>query len=281
MPRYESIELTVSLDAEYSNPYDTRQVALEGVFAGPNGQEMKVPGFWDGEGAWKIRFTPSQEGAWSYAISVRDNRGSSLPALGEFSVTPSSLHGWILPGNSFNPSYSGHYLVHQDGTPFYGVGHAEALDIFIDGFDAVEGVRLFDNMKAAGENYVVWWPFYSNSLVNSSYENYSLGNMKVIDTVVKDAEKEGIYLVFTIWDHPQLRDENHPTWDTGNWNRNGFSKLSSLDDFFLSEDAWAWQENLYRYILARWGYSPAIAMWLTVSEINGTNALEQIDPWFR
>ena len=279
VPRYESLEITLALDAEYTNPYDAREVLLEAVFTSSEGTEMKIPGFWDGEGSWNIRFTPSQEGLWTYSISVTDGRGISVPHLGEFTVTSSALHGWIRMGHLFDPSYSGRYLVHHDGTPFYGVGHADALNILIDRFDEVDGVGLFDNMKAANENYVVWWPLYSNSPVSSRYDDYSLGNMKVVDAVVKDAEKEGIFLIFTIWDHPQLRDDQHPTWDTGNWSRNGFSKLSSLTDFFVSEEPWAWQENLYRYIIARWGYSPAIGMWQTVSEINGTNALDQTDPW--
>jgi hypothetical protein len=279
VPRYESVELTVGLDAQYSNPYDVRDISLDAVFTGPDGRDMSMPGFWDGEGAWKIRFTPSQEGLWTYTITVRDARGNSLPHLGELRVTSSDLHGWIQPGHLFDPSYSGRYFVHHDGAPFYGVGHADALNILIDGFDVTEGVRLFDTMKAANENYVVWWPLYTNSPVNSSYEDYSAANMKVIDMVVQDAAKEGIFLVFTIWDHPQLRDDNHPSWDTGNWSRNGFKKLGSLEEFFVSEDAWVWQENLYRYIIARWGYSPAIGLWQTVSEINGTNALDQTDPW--
>lgn len=279
VPRYESVELTIGVDAEYSNPYDAREVALQSVFTSPDGLEMIVPGFWDGEGAWKIRFTPSLEGTWTYALSVRDARGENLPRPGEFTVIPSDLHGWIVPGNSFNAGYSGHYLVYHDGTPFYGVGHCDALNILIDGFDLEEGVRLFDTMKEANENYVVWWPLYTNSPVNSSYDDYSVGNMTVIDSIVRDAEKEGIHLIFTIWDHPQLRDDQHPTWDTGNWSRNGFSKLSSLEDFFVAEEPWIWQENLYRYLIARWGYSPAIGMWQTVSEVNGTNSLEQTDPW--
>jgi hypothetical protein len=279
VPRYESMELSLEVDAQYSNPYDVRNVSLDAVFTSPDGKEMAIPGFWDGEGFWRIRFTPSQEGLWTYSITVRDARGVSLPHLGEITVTPSDLHGWIQPGHLFDPSYSGRYFVHHDGAPFYGVGHADALNILIDGFDAAEGVRLFDTMKEANENYVVWWPLYTNSPVSSTYDDYSLANMKVIDMIVKDAEKEDIYLIFTIWDHPQLRDDNHPSWDTGNWNRNGFSKLSSLEDFFISAEAWAWQENFYRYIIARWGYSRAIGLWQTVSEINGTNALDQMDPW--
>ena len=278
LPKYESVELTLALDAKYSNPYDAREIALNGIFTAPDGKQMNTPGFWDGEGAWKIRFTPSQEGTWTYSISVKDTNGESLPNAGKFSVTSSELHGWIIPGKTFDPSYSPHYLVHQDGTPFYGVGYCEALNILIDGFDSEDGVGLFDNMKAANANYVVWWPMYTNSIVGSSYDNYSVGNMKVIDAVVKDAEKEGIYLVFTVWDHPNLRDDTH-AWGDGNWVRNGFSKLGDINSFFVSDEAWAWQENLYRYIIARWGYSTSIGMWQTVTEVNGTNAYDQADPW--
>lgn len=278
VPRYESVEIIVHLDAEYENPYDAREVAVEGIFTGPDGKDMIVPGFWDGEGDWKIRFTPSAEGAWRYQFFVSDVHGRSLPLEGAFTATSSELHGWIQPGSAFDSSYSSHYLIYHDGAPFYGIGHADALNILEDGFDVEDGVGLFDQMKAANENFVVWWPMYSNSLVVSSHDNYSLGNMKTIDLIIKDAEKEGIHLIFTIWDHPNLRDDTH-AWGDGNWSRNGFSKLSDIDSFFVSDESWAWQENFYRYIIARWGYSPAIGMWQTVAEIDGTNSYDQTDPW--
>jgi len=275
---YETIEFTLDMDAKYSNPYDVREIAVDGVITSPEGEQWNAPGLWDGEGAWKLRFTPSQVGTWKYSVSVTDTNGKSESSDGEISVTPSYKHGWIIPGDSFNPVYSPHYLVYHDGTPFYGVGFCEALNILIDGFDVEDGLGLFDNMTEANANYVVWWPMYSNSIFGSSYNDYSVSNMKVIDAVVKDAEKEDILLVFTIWDHPNLRDETH-AWGEGNWKRNGFSKSGDIDSFFVSDDAWAWQKNLYRYIIARWGYSTSIGMWQTVSEINGTNAYDQTDPW--
>lgn len=278
LPRYESLEMTVEVTAEYTNPYDAREVALDGIFVAPDGSEMTVPGFWDGKEAWRLRFTPSQEGDWRYQVWLMDVNGISFPAEGTFTVTPSQHHGWLQAGNWVNPDYSGHYLVYHDGTPFYGLGHADALNILIDGFSVDRGVGLFNNMVEAGENYVVWWPLYSMSPVNNSYDSYSAANLALIDTVVKDAEAKGIFLIFTIWDHPQLRDDTHD-WDTGNWVNNGFNKLTDLESFFTDEEAWAWQENLYRYIIARWGYSTAVGMWQTVSEINGTNAYDQTDPW--
>jgi hypothetical protein len=277
---YEPVEATIVLDAKYTNPYDVREVRLDATFSGPNNEEMKVPGFWDGDSAWKVRFTPPAEGAWNYSITVSDGRGTSPAVTGQIEATPSDLHGWIQAGDLVDPSYSPHYLAYHDGTPFYGIGHCDALNILIDGFDPEKGVELFDNMQAVGENYVVWWPMYTNSLVSSSYDKYSTPNMKVIDAVIRDAEKKNVLIVFTVWDHPNLRDNTH-AWGTGNWERNGFKKLGSIDSFFTSDEAWAWQENLYRYIIARWGYSPAIAMWMTVSEINGTNAYAQTDPWHK
>ena len=278
LPRYESLEMTLTVSAEYDNPYDAREVTLDGLFTDPDGTEMLVPGFWDGEDAWRIRFTPSQVGEWQYQLTVTDKHGTSPPTKGTITATASDLHGWLQPGDWVNPAYSGHYLVHHDGTPFYGVGHCDALNILIDGFTVENGVGLFDNMKAAQENFVVWWPLYTNSPINQSYDDYSVSNLKLIDTVIKDAEKEGIFLVFTVWDHPELRDETH-AWGDGRWQTNGFKKLGDLETFFTSDESWAWQTNFYRYIIARWGYSRAVGLWQTVSELNGTNAYDQADAW--
>ncbi len=279
VPRYESLEMTVTLEAQYDNPYDARQVRLDGVFSGPDGTQMNVPGFWDGQNAWKMRFTPSQVGTWTYTLIVRDARGASENAEGRFTVSQSALKGWLQVGSQVNPAYSPRYLAHHDGTPFYGYGYCEALNILIDGFSIDNGVGLFNNMVEAGENFVVWWPLYSMSPINSSYSSYSASNMSTIDAIVRDAEKKNIYLVFTVWDHPQLRGDNHP-WGRGNWaNNNGFNKLVSLPEFFTDAEAWAWQENFYRYIIARWGYSRAIGLWQIVSEINGTEAYAQTDAW--
>ena len=35
LPRYESLEMTVDLTAEYENPFDLREVSLDGVFTAP------------------------------------------------------------------------------------------------------------------------------------------------------------------------------------------------------------------------------------------------------
>jgi len=93
VPRYKSIEIKIEIEAEYSNPYDAREIRLDGKFKGPDGSVMKIPGFWDGEEFWRVRFTPSTEGEWVYELYINDHRGSSHPKKGTFFVVPSNLHG--------------------------------------------------------------------------------------------------------------------------------------------------------------------------------------------
>ena len=41
-------------------------------------------------------------------------------------------------------------------------------------------------------------------------------------------------------------------------------------DFYQDPSAWKYQERLYRYIIARWGYSRSLFLWFVVDEIDGT-----------
>lgn len=280
--RYEKLEITVDLEANFDNPYDVRRVDLMAVFTAPDDREWIVPGFWDGQEAWRVRFTPSVVGQWRFRLRVRDQDGESKPYEGQFACLPSDHPGWLQVGAWVDSAYSSHYLAHHDGTPFYGVGHCNAFDVMSYGWDEEKGFSLFDRMVASGENMLVYWPIYSNPFFATTYDRYSVPDLKVIDMVVEDAERKGIYLVFTVWNHDLLRDETH-SWsesNMGDWaTHNGFRELCSLDEFFTNKEAWYWQENLYRYIIARWGYSPAIGLWQTVSEIEGTNVGSHMNPW--
>jgi len=273
VPRYKKLEMQLELNAQYVNPYDQREVRIEVTFTAPDGAVILVSGYWDRN--WKVRFTPSQVGQWQYSITVADTNGLSEPHTNNFTVSTSNEPGWLLPGNQVDSTYSSRYLAHHDGSPFYGVGHGDVFSIFSGAFDVED---LFLNMHQAKENYFLWWPQFYFSLLVDNYDDYNLANADVIDSVVQRTADEGLFLIFTVWDHSQLRDSSH-AWSDGRWWRNGFKNLVSADDFFTNEEAWAWQENWYRYIIARWGYSPSIAMWQTVSEIDGTNAYENINPW--
>jgi len=79
-------------------------------------QTVTVPGFYDGEGVYRIRFSPEDAGAWSWRTT------SNAPALdgktGHFTAREASAgnHGPV------RVTPDGYHFVHADGTPFRQIG---------------------------------------------------------------------------------------------------------------------------------------------------------------
>ena len=56
------------------------------------------------------------------------------------------------------------------------------------------------------------------------------------------------------------------------WSANSYNTLLSSAKLFYSDtNAWKYEVNMYRYIIARWGYSRALEGWQTIDEISGTD----------
>ena len=275
---HDLVELTVDVEATYENPFDQREVTLDADFTHEDGTTLSIPGFWDGDDSWRVRFTPTEQGVWTYEITVTDVTGTSDPAGGSVDVAPSDHPGFLRIGDQVDPDYSPRYFAYEDGTPWYGRGHAD-LDMSLGGADpAGEGLRKFAEMAETGENYEMWWPLWGNNFIQSSYSSYSTAQMEIIDFVMRDAEAKDIAIVFTMWGHQFLRTGAHE-WGDDRWGFNGFNDLTDIEGFFTDPEAWAWQANLYRYVIARWSYSPALVMWQTVTEINGTESYQNTDSW--
>ena len=137
--RYDKFELVVALGATYDNPYDVRDVELFAVFTGPDGREWPVPGFWDADDAWRVRFAPSAEGPWRYRLQVQDRSGVSKPYEGQFTCLPSEIHGWLQVGSWVEPAFSSRYLVYHDTWQ----------GIYLDAIQATAEIRPDDHPPAA------------------------------------------------------------------------------------------------------------------------------------
>jgi hypothetical protein len=76
---------------------------------------VTVPGFYDGGGVYKVRFSPGSTGEWRY--ETKSNRWELTGKLGKFTATPPGPgnHGPVHVRNTFHFAYA-------DGTPFKQVG---------------------------------------------------------------------------------------------------------------------------------------------------------------
>jgi hypothetical protein len=271
--RYERLELDVDLTASYTNPFDPDEIDLWAVFTSPGLEEWQVNGFWDGTD-WKVRFAADDTGSWSYRVHVQDSTGQDSSSVGTFTCQASPHHGWLRV-STVDP----HFLCHDDGTSFYGVGQCRCWDL-----GAVP--TIFSDMQEHGMNILHYWmPSWDNMLVTLStgYDHYDMARAANVDAVVDSCELHDIYLLLTIWNHDELRGAGHH-WDRKYFDDyNPFHDLSTATGFMSNSTSWVYQQKLYRYIIARWGYSRAIGLWPTICEIDGTtnswNNDAATDPW--
>ena len=109
--KWKIFELTLKGPAD-GNPFT--DVKLSGQFIKDN-DTISVPGFYDGEGIYKIRFMPAVEGEWNYVTS------SSVKKLnnkkGSFVCTSprEGNHGPVVVDDTI-------YFAYADGTPHYSFG---------------------------------------------------------------------------------------------------------------------------------------------------------------
>ena len=106
--RWEMTELAFDADP----PADPFAAELTAVFAGPEGAELRVPGFYDGGDRYLVRFSPPAVGGWTYTVQ------SNLPGLdgrtGRLDVAAAGTKGPIVvdPDNARRFAYA-------DGSPYF------------------------------------------------------------------------------------------------------------------------------------------------------------------
>jgi hypothetical protein len=94
------------------NPY--LDIELSAIFRKGH-REVETAGFYDGQGRYVIRFSPDEEGKWTY--QTQSNAPQLSGTTGRFVCTThtGNNHGPLKIVNTY-------YLQYADGTPFYAVG---------------------------------------------------------------------------------------------------------------------------------------------------------------
>jgi hypothetical protein len=110
--KWDVFELSLA-GPSHGNPFT--EVSLEAVFTGSEGQTVRVTGFYDGNGSYKIRFMPGTEGTWSYRTASNARSLHQLEGTVECTAAAEGNHGPVRVKNTFHFAY-------EDGTPYIPVG---------------------------------------------------------------------------------------------------------------------------------------------------------------
>jgi len=264
--KYAKEELSVGLGTNYSNPYDPSVIDLSATFTSPTGKVWKVNGFYDGTG-WKVRFAGNETGTWTYTVTAVDATGTTTSPGGTFGVATSAYHGWvrIAPNKRF--------LAYDDGTSFFGIGACEAWGPSTTTLSAMQGLGY--------NTWVYWNGTYDGSGGGNLIESMTSGLGKYdpakgvrIDSLLSWSEQDGLTMILVVWPHDYLCNSaaSCPSGWPSQWTQsNPYSTIVSAANFYSDAAAWTHQQNLYRYMIARWGYSRALQGWQTIDEIGGTD----------
>lgn len=268
---YEKIELHIALLATYNNPYDPDDIDLWAEFTAPSGKVFRVFGFYNpsrNNAEWMVRFAPVEEGEWKYQLHVRDREGQADSDERLLRVAPNERHGFvrIAPNNR--------YFQYSDGASYYPVGLW-----FNDDYQRYGGGEIseeaLDDLTQLGVNFI---SFYSTPLETrgTGLGRYDQNIAGRLDQIFEWCEDRDIHISWNLVFHSQIAEN---IWGPGNsWYRSSpYHSIAKAEDWFSSPEVWKHQQNLYRYIIARWGYSRALFLWFIVDEINGTEGFQGDD----
>jgi len=150
VPRWQPHDFAFHVDRTREGPF---QVPFSAEVTGPGGVKLTVPGFYDGDGTWKVRVAPTVEGDWTLTthstVAALDNRRAAFVCV----LNPSqTVHG----GLRVDPKHPRHF-VYEDGTRFFLMGYEcdwlWALDAANPELKVVN--RFLDKLAANGFNYVL------------------------------------------------------------------------------------------------------------------------------
>lgn len=294
----------------YSNPYDPEMINVFAEFVAPSGKSFIVNGFYyeeytfsqrDGyevaqacrdNNGWRIRFTPDQEGTWSFSLHAIDRNGTSRLSEIEgkrfvFNCKPTSYaNGFISIANS---RFLKRDLVEngqRKNGAFFPCGPNVAWYEYIDSKRYPKGIYDYEqyiDTLTGNANYIrIWLNRYQYlSLYGPEYTQMvdkkptvyfdSTLNQKdaaELDHIVEYAAQHGITLMPCVFTFGDFFNEHQ---SSSKWDNNPFKTVLELDSsakFFTDSKARRIAKNLLRYIVARWGYATNIVAWELWNEVD-------------
>jgi len=315
------LELTFHLDREYENPFDPEVVDVQGHFLAPSGRRTAVPGFYYQEYArtadaggneklipvgapcWKVRFAPDEQGQWRYFVLVKDAIEEIHTEEGSFVAGPPADPRGRVRISQADPRF----FELSNGEFFYPLGinmrdGGDQAGAQLGTFDFEDYFRFFDekSIRFVRTWMCAWWAGIEwSERYDSRFDGvgrYCMYNAWRLDRAVDLAEQHNLFLQLTFNSHGQIRrDKFDAEWEYNPYSVKNGGFVASPAMFFTDPDVKRLFRQRYRYIVARWAYSPKIMSWEFFNEVDlveGYNPAEvaawhqemarylrSIDPW--
>jgi hypothetical protein len=265
---YPRLEVAFELPNLTGNPFDYRDNDVQVTFAGPDGASFTAPAFFDGGATWRARHTPDRPGRWRVNGVSLNGKEIAL----RFEPLP-EVSGPATPGFVRIDPADPKRFVTSDGAPYLPLGHNIAWG------DRQGDVPWYlKQLGAAGGNWSrIWMNHWDGKNLDWPRGNGPLGTLNLgcarkWDGIVAAAEAAGVHFQMTLQHHGQVSTRVNPNWPDHPWNQARGGWLARAEDFFTDPQAIALTKAKYRYIIARYGYSPSVMAWELFNEVQYADA---------
>jgi len=265
--QYDAVFFEVALTGEWENPYLQEEAALDMILTSPSGKELVLPCFYKSgesgsESIWEARFTPQEKGKYTYFFRyTEDGNTVSESEPAKFKARRGKGQGILHVRDNWT-------LVYDNGDPFRGVGinlcwesrtndDSKFFKNLHEQHDRFNYDVMLPDFAENGGNFTrMWmcsWNFpidrhghFNNHRYEETEEYMNPSAVERLDHVVNLCEDHDIKIMLCM----------------------GQGNVRAHREFFNCDEAKARYRNYLRYIVARWGYSPAIGMWEFFNEID-------------
>lgn len=269
---YEPIEFSFELDTQ-GNPFDYQENDVVAIIQRPDQQTARIPAFFDGGKTWRVRYTPDLPGRYAIAritLNAREVQPAKIEKK-EATATGAARPGFIRRDPKDRTRFA-----FDNGASYYPIGHNAAWTTPKSG--SIPSVLA--SIGQAGLNWSrIWmchWDDQNLDWPSTGKAEIGTLNLEVArkwDQIVQAAEKNGVYFQMVLQHHGQYSTHVDPNWNENPWNKRNGGFLGTPDEFFTNPRAIALTKAKYRYIVARWGYSPNIMAWELFNEVESTDAV--------
>jgi hypothetical protein len=278
------VSYDVLLRGEWTRPERSVEVALDLVLQSPSGKRIAWPAYHvsgaSGElSVWRLRCALPEAGdyAGELVLTQRGVRQSAKPL--RVSVAASSRRGFLRP--------AGEWLLRYDnGQPFRGLGQnicweARSNDDSRHFRELHQSPRyhyeyMLGRLAAEGGNFFRTWmcswnlPFEWRGIVNTDRyvidaNPYNASACRRMDELVALCDSLGIHMMLTLDSGGSFMGDD---WERNAYNVRNGGPARDAQAFFTSEEAKAMYRDRLRALVARWGYSPSIAVWEFFNEVD-------------
>jgi hypothetical protein len=272
---FPKIDASFTISGLATDPFDYTQTDVRVLLTQPDGTTTTLLAFFDGGSTWRVRHTPTMVGV--YQVAGVTLNGQSL-AVGN--LQPAS---WTVAGIPTSPGYvrvdpaNTNRFITSNGRRYFPLGNDVAWWT-----NNTQLPLILSKLGGARENWSRVWmmEFYDSLNLEwpkvGNFGTYSLPVAQKWDAIVSAAEQSGIFFQMTLHHHGQYSSTNgsnvNPQWEQNPYNTLNGGFLTNATQFFTNAQAQALTKRKLRYIVARWGYSPAIMGWELFNEVQFTDA---------